>query len=218
MGFSDVATVGFAIRNIDKVNSGDLGRIPVAAGQTYNALKAGAELNSLFAKSPQCAVMATSDSSVLKTVSNGVNKLANGVKTVANEEPVLKTITKGVKFASENVNTLICASSALKVLTSKKEERKNVLISEAGCIAGMFLGEGWMKKNLNKYLDKLPIDKKFVPLIRGALFVAGSIGASTLGQKIGKKVAQYWDKPLKKDDANVNNTNEKQPLHVNYKA
>lgn len=218
MGFSDVATVGFAIRNIDKVNSGDLGRIPVAAGQTYNALKAGAELNSLFAKGSQGAVMAASDSSVLKTVSNGVNKLANGVKTVANEEPVLKAITKGVKFASENVNTLICASSALKVLTSEKEERKNVLISEAGCIAGMFLGEGWMKKNLNKYLDKLPIDKKFVPLIRGALFIAGSIGASTLGQKAGKKVAQYWDKPLKKEDANVNNTNEKQPVHVDYKA
>ncbi len=218
MGFSDVATVGFAIRNIDKVNSGDLGRIPVAAGQTYNALKAGAELNSLFAKGSQGAVMAASDSSVLKTVSNGVNKLANGVKTVANDEPVLKAITKGVKFASENVNTLICASSALKVLISEKEERKNVLISEAGCIAGMFLGEGWMKKNLNKYLDKLPIDKKFVPLIRGALFIAGSIGASTLGQKAGKKVAQYWDKPLKKEDANVNNTNEKQPVHVDYKA
>ena len=220
MGFSDVATVGFAIRNIDKVNSGDLGRIPIAAGQTYSALKAGAELNSLFAKGAQSAVLAAgNDSSVLKTVSNGVDKLANGVKTVANEEPVLKVITKGVKFASENVNTLICASSALKVLTSEKEERKNVLISEVGCIAGMFLGEGWMKKNLNKYLDKLPIDKKFVPIIRGALFIAGSIGASTLGQKAGKKVAQYWDKPLKKEDTEVqNNINNKQTVHVDYKA
>ena len=75
------------------MNSGDLGRIPIAAGQTYSALKAGAELNSLFAKGAQSAVLAAgNDSSVLKTVSNGVKiSFANGVKTVANEEPVLKS-------------------------------------------------------------------------------------------------------------------------------
>ena len=43
--------------------------------------------------------------------------------------------------------------------------------------------------------------------------------ASTLGQKQVKKLLQYWDKPLKKEDTEVqNNINNKQTVHVDYKA
>lgn len=201
MAFSDVATVGFAIRNIDKTSSGDLGRLPVAVGQTYNALKSGVELNKSFAKSLRASASvsagaAAHNTSIFNGVVNGIDKAATGIKNVVKEDAVLGKLTKGVVFASEHVNGLIVASSGLKVLTAKKEDRKKTIISEAGCLAGMFLGEGWMKKNLNGIINKLPVNAKWKPIIKGLVFIGGSIGASTIGQKIGDKIANYWDKPL----------------------
>lgn len=179
MSFSDVATVGFAIRNVDKTTSGDLGRLPVAVGQTVNAIKAGAEYNSFLKR--------------------GVN----AVKKVAESDSVFKGISKGVKFVSNNINPLIVVSSGYNVLTAKKEERKKTLFSEAGCIAGMFLGEGWMKKNLNPIIEKLPVSNKWKPVIKGLIFIGGSIGSSTIGQMLTEKAYKYWDKPLKQPEQYV---------------
>lgn len=179
MSFSDVATVGFAIRNVDKTTSGDLGRLPVAVGQTVNAIKAGAEYNSFLKR--------------------GVNV----VKKVAESDSVFKGISKGVKFVSNNINPLIVVSSGYNVLTAKKEERKKTLFSEAGCIAGMFLGEGWMKKNLNPIIEKLPVSNKWKPVIKGLIFIGGSIGSSTIGQMLTEKAYKYWDKPLKQPEQHV---------------
>ena len=54
-------------------------------------------------------------------------------------------------------------------------------------IAGMFLGEGWMKGHLDKVvLSKLPISKKWMPIVKGTLFVAGSLTSSAIGQKLGQ--------------------------------
>lgn len=179
MSFSDVATVGFAIRNVDKTTSGDLGRLPVAVGQTVNAIKAGAEYNSFLKR--------------------GVNV----VKKVAESDSVFKGVSKGVKFVSNNINPLIVVSSGYNVLTAKKEERKKTLFSEAGCIAGMFLGEGWMKKNLNPIIEKLPVSNKWKPVIKGLIFIGGSIGSSTIGQMLTEKAYKYWDKPLKQQEQHV---------------
>lgn len=179
MSYSDVATVGFAVRNIDKTTSGDWGRLLVALGQTANAIKAGAEHNSYL--------------------KSGVNAL----KKVAESDSVFKGVSKGVKFVSNNINPLIVVSSGYNVLTAKKEERKKTLFSEAGCIAGMFLGEGWMKKNLNPIIEKLPVSNKWKPVIKGLIFIGGSIGSSTIGQMLTEKAYKYWDKPLKQQEQHV---------------
>ena len=179
MSYSDVATVGFAVRNIDKTTSGDWGRLLVALGQTANAIKAGAEHNSYL--------------------KSGVNAL----KKVAESDSVFKGVSKGVKFVSNNINPLIVVSSGYNVLTAKKEERKKTLFSESGCIAGMFLGEGWMKKNLNPIIEKLPVSNKWKPVIKGLIFIGGSIGSSTIGQMLTEKAYKYWDKPLKQPEQHV---------------
>lgn len=179
MSYSDVATVGFAVRNIDKTTSGDWGRLLVALGQTANAIKAGAEHNSYL--------------------KSGVNAL----KKVAESDSVFKGVSKGVKFVSNNINPLIVVSSGYNVLTAKKEERKKTLFSEAGCIAGMFLGEGWMKKNLNPIIEKLPVSNKWKPVIKGLIFIGGSIGSSTIGQMLSEKAYKYWNKPLKQPEQHV---------------
>lgn len=179
MSYSDVATVGFAVRNIDKTTSGDWGRLLVALGQTANAIKAGAEHNSYL--------------------KSGVNAL----KKVAESDSVFKGVSKGVKFVSNNINPLIVVSSGYNVLTAKKEERKKTLFAESGCIAGMFLGEGWMKKNLNPIIEKLPVSNKWKPVIKGLIFIGGSIGSSTIGQMLTEKAYKYWDKPLKQPEQYV---------------
>ena len=177
MSFSDVATVGFAIRNVDKTTSGDWGRLPVAVGQAVNAIKAGAEYDNRF-------------SHILK---QGID----ASKKVAESDSVFKGVSKGVKFVSDHINPLIVVSSGFNVLTAKKEERKKTIFSEAGCIAGMFLGEGWMKKNLNPIIEKLPVPSKWKPVIKGLIFIGGSIGSSTIGQIVGEKIYQNWDKTPK---------------------
>ncbi len=183
MAFSDVATVGFVLRNGQKVNNGDMGRIPVLVGQTVNAVKAGTQLNNSIGKGAQVVVDTCSE--IAKT-----DKLFNGLGKV-------------VKFASNNVNPLIAASSGLKVVLAKKEDRKKTLISEAGCVGGMLLGEGWMKKNLVGILDKLPISGKWKPIVKGLIFIAGSITASTIGQKVCKKLADVIDVPWGKAQREV---------------
>ena len=89
-------------------------------------------------------------------------------------------------------------SSGLNVLTAKKEDRKKTIIAESGSLAGMFIGEGLMKKHLEGVLAKLPISKKWAPIVKGVTFVIGSITSSNIGQSIGEKVAKQIDKPTPK--------------------
>ena len=67
----------------------------------------------------------------------------------------------------------------------------------------MFLGEGWMKKNLNPIIEKLPVSNKWKPVIKGLIFIGGSIGSSTIGQMLTEKAYKYWDKPLKQPEQHV---------------
>ena len=85
------------------------------------------------------------------------------------------------------MNPLIVVSSGINVLTS--EDKQSTVIAEAGNLAAMFAMEGWMKKNLDNVLKNLPINKKWMPIVKGIAFVIGSIGASTIGYKIAKTFA-----------------------------
>ena len=198
--YSGVASGIFAIRNCDKTTNGDIGRLPVTVGQSAAVIKAGAQYNNAVAK-PIKMILDTCDD-IAKS-----DKVFNGLKKV-------------VKFASDNVNPLIVASSGVKVALADKEERKSTLITEAGTLAGMFLGEGWMKKHLDNILAKLPINKKWLPIVKGIVFVTGSISASTLGSKIGKKAAEYWDKPLVNNEKQLvsDNNSDKVYKPLDYKS
>ena len=209
MAFSNVATVGFVFRNGDKVCNGDVGRTPVLVGQAVNAVKAGAELNNGVGRTAQV---------VIDTCDN-----------VAKADKLFNGLGKVVKFASNNVNTLICASSGLKVFLAKDEDKQRTLITEGGTLGGMFLAEGWMKKNLNGILTKLSISGKWAPIVKGLIFIAGSIGASTVGNIVGEKTADiieiplgkeqreaYYLKKAQKEMKNTKNTMTYQPL--DYKA
>lgn len=169
MAYSPVASVIFSARNADKTTSGEIGRLPVTVGQAASVVKASSQYGNPFSR----------------TIKNGLR--------ILNTDYVARNLGKVAKFASNHVNDLIVVSSGIKVITAKKEERRDVLITEAGCLAGMFAGEGWMKKNLHKYLDKLPVNKKWIPLIKGIVFVTGSISCSMFGEKVGKEVAQLFN-------------------------
>lgn len=171
MAFSPVATFAFVGTNYNKVANGDWTRYPVLGGQCINAaestVQAVAKESSVFA--------------------NAYGKAANGLSNLAKSDKVFNGVSKIVKFLKNNINPLIVASGVTKVALAKKEDREKTIYSEGGMITGMFLGEGWMKGHLDKVvLSKLPISKKWLPVVRGTLFVAGSLTASTIGQKIGK--------------------------------
>lgn len=201
--YSPVATGLFCFRNGGKTTNGDIGRLPVTVGQGAAVLKSVSQSESIMAKPVQvvlenCSELAKSD------------KFFNG-------------LTKTVKFASDHVNPLIVASSGLKVAFADKKDRKKTLITESGCLAGMFLGEGWMKGHLDGILKTLASKNilpggKWLPIIKGILFVIGSITASTIGSKIGKKAAEYWDKPLcknaKEDTAAASEQNVYKPIDL----
>lgn len=197
--FSPVATGLFCLRNGDKTASGDFGRLPVTVGQGAAVLKAGAEYNN--------------------PVSKGIKTFLDTSETIAKSDKFYRGLSKTVKFAADHVNPLIVASSGLKVALADKDERKDTIIKETGCLSAMFLGEGLMKKHMDKILVKLPVGKKWLPIIKGVAFVAGSIGSSTLGYKAGEIAAKYWDKPLVKTEIQraTDQLNDL-PKGVNYKA
>ena len=163
----DFSTLLFFIRNGTRAQNGESGRSFVAVGQGAKLVKQVCTYDNIFAKGTKSAV--------------------NAFKTVAQNDKIFNGISKGVKFASENVNPLIVVSSGINVMTS--DDKQTAAITEAGNLAGMFAMEGWMKKHLDDIVKELPISKKWQPIVRGVAFVAGSIGVSTLGSKIGKLVA-----------------------------
>ena len=175
MAFSDVATLGFVGTNYNKVSSGDWTRIPVLGAQIVNSAKAGAQVTNFTA--------------------NCASQVSEAVKVASENSKLFNGLAKIVDFASKNVNTLIGASCIAKVVLANKEDRKKVALTEGGCFAGMFIGEGLMKKGyLEKLLDKLPIEKKWRPVVKGILFVAGSLTASGIGQKTCAYIADKYEK------------------------
>lgn len=143
-------------------------RLLVSAGQAANLLREGKNCtNSIFQKAS--------------------TKILDGCNRLAQNDLVLNKVGKVVDFASKNINKLIVVASGVKVLTA--EDKQTELISQSGNVAGMFLVEGWMKNNLSKYIDKLPLPAKLKPIVEGIVFVIGSITGSTICYKAAKVAA-----------------------------
>lgn len=167
MSFSGVATGIFSIRNANRTSNGEYGRLPVTVGQITNTVKEVAHQANVFGK--------------------GARGLLNTAEEIAKYDKICNKVLKAVKFASNNVNPLIVCSSGLNVVMA--EDKKSSIIEEAGCLTGMFACEGFMKKHLNKLVNAIPVDKKMRAIIKGLIFVSGSIGGSTIGRKAGEKAA-----------------------------
>lgn len=174
---ANLACIGFVGTNYNNVvNKGDITRIPVLVGQCANAAEQGIKC------------------------SNTINNATSQALNIAKNNKVFCGLEKTVNFVRKNINPFIIASSTTKVILADKEDRKKTLLTEAGCLTGMFAGEGYMKRHLNKLIDKLPISAKWKPIAHGIIFVTGSLTASAIGEKIGKKLAKYWDTPLGKKE------------------
>ena len=116
MAYSPVASVIFSASSAGKTTAGDVGLLPVTVGQTASVVKAASEYGNPFSRT-----------------------LKQGLKNL-NSDAVARNLGKVAKFASDNVNPLIVVASGIKVAMADKEERKNTIITEAGCLAGMFAG------------------------------------------------------------------------------
>ena len=198
--FSPVASFIFACRNVDKTKDGDVGRSAVAAGQAAGLVQEVSKYDGLVANSARSA---------LSVFSN-----------LAKENKAFEYATKAVKFAADNVNPLICASGVVK--TAMSDDKIGTGVTEATALTAMFAGEGMIKKyydkavnsssvkngikNLSKnkimkpvfeYLEKHQLKGKAGAIIKGLLFVGGSMTSYAIGQKFGETTA-------KRVKANVN--------------
>ncbi len=187
-----VSSLIFAYRNADKTSNGEVGRAPVMVGQATNVF------NEVMKWDNVIGAGAKSANSIFSDMSKSNN--------------FMKYTSKGLKFASENVNPLICGSALLKIGMS--DDKPRTAIVETAALSGMFLGEGLMKIHLDKYInekninnlalkaknkncfkglaDKILTSKsggKIANVIRGLIFVGGSIGSYALGEKLGEKYA-----------------------------
>lgn len=167
-------------------------RLIVSAGQTANLLREGKTCgNSIFAKTSE--------------------KILNSCSNLAKNDTFLSKLGKVVDFASKNVNKLIVVASGYKVFTA--EDKQTEFLAQAGNVAGMFAIEGWMKNNLSKYINKLPIPAKIKPIVEGLVFVIGSITGSTLAYKGAKTLA------LKIKESNEEyKAQQKQPKNILFAA
>lgn len=191
----DVANILFTVRNGNRTQNGEGGRGLVTVGQAAKFFKQVKNYDNIFGDMTKSAI--------------------NAFTKISENDKAFRYLSKGVKFASENINPLICVSSGINVLTS--DDKQSAVIAEAGNLAGMFAMEGWMKKHLDGIVEKLPISKKWKPILRGILFVCGSIGASTLCYNLGKKgAAKLKEENQKYQEAQQSETFK--PKNITYSA
>lgn len=176
----------------DKSENGEKTRGTVAFAQAAKIAEAIAKYNDSTAKSAEEAF--------------------NIFGKYAEKSRALNYTGKAINWATHNVNPLICASGAIKVLSS--DDKLHTGITQVGALSGMFLGEGLMKmymgnvineKNILKIAEKFKDTKyiktiaeklmksgnsgKLASIIKGLLFVCGSITSYSIGEKIGKNTA-----------------------------
>ena len=194
--FSPVASTIFTFRNWDKTENGEIGRAPVFIGQAAGVLAEVAKYDNAIAV--------------------GAKNVLSVFGELAEESKALKYAGKFAKFASNNVNPLIAVSGGVKVLMS--EDKQSTAITETAALAAMFGGEGVIKKNYDKiansdvvqnglkskylkpivdFLERKKIGGATGSVIKGLLFVAGSMASYEVGHKVGDCVA----KEVKKQQA-----------------
>lgn len=184
----------FCYRNIQKVENGEPQRGTVAFAQGAKIVQACANYNDATSKTTQ--------------------KYLDVFNEYAKKYKPVDYAGKVVKWATKNVNPLICASSVIKTATA--EDKLGTGITEAGALAGMFAGEGLMKLHLDKiinadnvtkvakeaekvswlkpvseFLAKSGNSSKLAAILKGVLFVCGSMGSYSIGQELAEK---YSDK------------------------
>lgn len=184
----------FCYRNIKKVENGEPQRGTVAFAQGAKIAQALANYNETTAKTAGNAMSI-------------FNEYAKKYKPV-------EYAGKAVKWATKNVNPLICASSVIKTATA--EDKVGTGITEVGALAGMFAGEGLLKLHMDKvinaenvtkaanlvdkakwlkpianFMNKAGNNSKIAAVIKGIVFVCGSMGSYAVGQSLADK---YSDK------------------------
>lgn len=197
--FSPVASTIFAYRNAEKTKNGEIGRSVVTVGQCTGVIQEISKYDNIFSASARSALKALESFSA-------DNKLAGYAG-------------KALKFTADNVNPLICASGVLKVAMS--DDKVHDGITEAAALSGMFLGEALMKMHFNdifsessfknaaakvpqksvlKWLSETILNSKHTgkaaSILKGILFVCGSMGSYAAAQEVGKFYAEDIMKKL----------------------
>lgn len=195
--FSPVASGIFAIRNVGKVENGELGRAPVVVGQFAGVMKEISKYD--------------------KTIGVGAKNALSVFKDIAGDSKALKYGGKAVEFMSNNINPLICASSVIKIANSQDKEL--TFREELGSLGTMFLCENLVAKNYDKLansktvtdtISKMSKSKTFEPIfkmiakrnwggkvgsiIKGLTFVTASIGGSMIGLEATKSLLKNTDR------------------------
>lgn len=188
-----VASTIFCVRNADKVENGDLGRVPVAIGQARN--------------------VANSIMSFDNAVGRGAQTAVNAFNSAAKNEALFKYMGKAVNFVGDHINPLICVSSGIKVLNS--DDKASAFVTQASALSGMFFVEGMMKKHLQEgidktfekasaldeekgagkiakravnFLEKHNLKGKLPKVLYGVTFVVGSCTGYNYGEKLGNAI------------------------------
>ena len=186
MSSSAISSLIFACRNVDKTKNGEIGRAPVAAAQGIKVLNEAVRYN--------------------KALSSGADAAISAFDQLAKKSKIVDYGMKGVKWATNNVNPLICVSSGIKVVMA--EDKTSTAIKEVAALSTMFAGENIAKRLLNnkelhkniltKLTEKAPeLMAKITPklkgktgtIIKGVSFVAASIASYTIGESLGKNLA-----------------------------
>lgn len=186
--FSAVASGIFAYRNADKTKNGDIGRGAVTLGQTAGLVQEVAKYDGVAANTARSALSVFSD--------------------LAKQNKAFEYAGKVTQFAVNNVNPLICASGVVK--TAMADDKVKTGITEAAALSAMFAGEGLIKLNYDKvansktvkdtlkkvsdtkamkpvfeYLEKNKLNGKIGAVVKGLVFVGGSMASYSIGQKYG---------------------------------
>ena len=190
--YSAVASSFFAIRNAKKTENGEVGRSAVALGQTAGVVQEIAKYDGAFAKTARCACSVFSD--------------------LAKQNKAFDYAGKFTQFAVNNVNPLICVSGVIKTMTSDDKVKTGIV--ETAALSAMFMGERFTKKHyeelinsktcknmlekaensrifkpLFKYIERNKLNNKVALVLKGLTFVAASMTSYTIGEDIGKDIA-----------------------------
>ncbi len=187
--FSPVASTIFAYRNAEKTKNGEIGRSVVTVGQCTGVIQEISKYDNIFSASARSAMKA--------------------LESFAADNKLAGYAGKALKFTADNVNPLICASGVIKVAMS--DDKVHDGITETAALSGMFLGEALMKmhfdgifsesafktaakkvpqKSVLKWLSETILHSKHTgkaaSILKGILFVCGSMGSYAAAQEVGK--------------------------------
>ena len=186
--FSAIASGFFAYRNAEKTKNGEVGRSAVALGQTAGIFGEISKYNNLVGNTARSAASVFSD--------------------LAKQNKAFEYVGKVTKFAINNVNPLICVSGGIK--TAMSDDKIKTGITETAALTTMFAAEALVKDNYERisknvyskitkteklkpileFLEKHKWTGKAGSVIKALSFVAASMTAYTIGEKIGNNMSE----------------------------